>query len=86
VDKIDTESVKQPRRRVAYVCGRWRVTYLCFGENGRETGVRHGLIVGPLVPDLFTTLWIAVLPDGSRQHTMVRRDSITNITPPRHGR
>ena len=74
------------RRRVAYVCGQWRVTYLCAGESGRETGVRCGLLVGPLVPDLTTALWVAVVPDGSVLRTMIRRDSITNIAPPRHER
>ncbi len=77
------ESAEPRRRRVAYVCGRWRVTYHWSGESGRESEVRRGWLVGPLVPDLSTALWVAVVPDGSRQRTMIRRDSITDIAPPR---
>jgi hypothetical protein len=66
---------------MAYVCGQWRVTYQCSGESGRET--RRGLLVGPLVSDPSTALWVAVVPDGCQQRTMVRRDSITDITSPR---
>lgn len=73
------ESAKPLRRQVAYVCGRWRVTYLRSGE----TDVWRGLLVGPLVSDLSTAIWVAVVPDGSNHHTMIRRDSITDITPPR---
>lgn len=73
---------KVPRRRVAYVCGQWRVTYLWTGVSGRETQVRHGLIVGPLVSDVLTALWVPVVPDGGKELTMIRRDAITDITPP----
>lgn len=82
--KTDAESAEPIRRRVAYVCGQWRVTYTCSGGSGRETHVQCGLLVGPLVPDLSTALWVAVVPDGSMQRTMIRRDSITKIAPPRH--
>jgi hypothetical protein len=87
VGEADAESPRPLRRRVAYVCGQWRVTYSCSGEPGPETALRCGLLVGPLVPDLSTVLWVAVVPDGSMQRTMIRRDSITNLAPPpRHGR
>jgi hypothetical protein len=86
VGEADAESPRPLRRRMAYVHGQWQVTYLCSGEPGPETDLRCGVIAGPLVPDLSTALWIAVVPDGSIQRTMIRRDSITNITPPpRHG-
>jgi hypothetical protein len=84
VVESDKESTKPLRRQVAYVYGQWRVTYLCCGDSGRETDVRCGWIAGPLVSDLATALWIAVVPDGSMQRTMIRRDSITNIAPPLH--
>jgi hypothetical protein len=79
VAEIDARPAEPHRRRVAYVCGRWRVTYRCSGES--ET--RRGLLVGPLVPDPSTALWVAVVPDGSKQRTMIRRDAITEITPPK---
>jgi hypothetical protein len=59
------------------------VTYRCTGETGREDNLRRGLLVGPLVPGPSTALWVAVVPDGCVQRTMIRRDSITDITPPR---
>ena len=80
------ESAEPLRRRLAYVCGQWQVTYLCSGEAGRETNVRRGVIVGPLVPDLSTALWVAVVPNGSVRRTMIRRDSITDIASSRHVR
>jgi len=82
VGKTDAESAESPRRQVGYVRGHWRVTYLCSGESGEETDVRRGLLVGPLVPDPSTALWVEVVPDGSRQRTMIRRDSITDIASP----
>jgi hypothetical protein len=85
VDKVDAESVEPLRRQMAYVYGQWRVTYRYSGEPGREPDVRRGLIVGPLVSDMSTALWIAVVPDGSKQHIMIRRDSITDVAP-RHVR
>jgi hypothetical protein len=72
-----------PRRRVGYVSGRWQVTYLSPGEPGRDADVRRGLLVGPLVSDVSRTLWVAVLPDGGKRRTMIRRDWITSIAPPR---
>ena len=86
MDETNGGSTEPLRRRVAYVHGQWRVTYLCSDEPGRETDVRYGLTVGPLMPDQSTALWVAVVPDGSTQRTMVHRDSITNIAPPRHVR
>lgn len=83
---VDVEPAEPVRRQVAFVCGQWRVTYLCFGESGEDPDVRRGLIVGPLVSDLSTAIWVPVVPDGSKQRTMIRRDAITNITPPRHAR
>jgi hypothetical protein len=83
VNEADARFAEPHRRRVAYVCGHWRVTYRCSGETGREDVLRRGLLVGPLVPDPSTALWVAVVPDGSEQRTMIRRDSITDITPPR---
>jgi hypothetical protein len=65
---------------VGYVCGQWRIAYV----SGVDNDVRHGLIVGPLVADVSTALWVAVVPDGSERRTMIHRDSITNIAPPRH--
>lgn len=83
VSEADAESALPPRRRMAYVGGHWRVTYLHSSEQGREAHVREGLLVGPLVADTSgTTLWVAVVPNGSIQHTMVRRDSIIHIEPP----
>jgi len=81
VGKVDAGSAA--RRRVAFVSGQWRVSYLCSGEPGEEAAVRRGLLVGPLVSDTSTALWVAVVPDGSKQQTMIRRDSITGIAPPR---
>jgi hypothetical protein len=52
VDEADTESPRPLRRRVAYVRGQWRVTYLCSGEPDPVTDLQCGLIVGPLMPDL----------------------------------
>ena len=83
---MGAESAEPPRRQVAYVCGQWRVTYLCSGESGEDTGERRGLLVGPLVTDMSTALWVAVIPDGSKYRTMIRRDAITHIAPPRHPR
>ena len=76
----------EPHRQVAYVHGQWRVTYRCPGESG-QLEVRSGLIVGPLVSDLSTTaIWVAVKPDGSVKRTLIRRDSIISIAPPRFPR
>ncbi len=75
-----------PPRKVGYVCGRWRVTYVPSGEVGGDDDVRHGLLVGPLVTDRSTALRVAVVPDGSEQRTMIYRDSITDIAAPRNGR
>ena len=74
-------SVDPLRRRLAYVCGQWqwRVTYLCPGESGRDGRLRSGLLVGPLVSDLDGVLWVAVLPDGCTERTMIRRDAITGL-------
>jgi hypothetical protein len=82
VGEPELQSFDAPRRTVGYVCGRWRVAYVPTGEPGGETDVRHGLIVGPLVSDVSTVIWVAVVPDGSEQHTMIHRDSITAITTP----
>ena len=76
----------KPRRRVGYVHGKWRVAYVSPGESGGEAGVRYGLIVGPLVADVSTAIWVPVVPDGGDRHTMIHRDSITDIAPPRNGR
>ena len=84
--EVDVGTVEPVRRRVAYVSGRWRVTYLYSREAGHEPEVRRGVIVGPLVLDRSTALWVAVVPDGCTQRTMIRRDSITDIAPPRHVR
>ena len=82
----DAESAKPVQRRVAFVRGQWRVTYLISGESGQDAGVRRGLLVGPLMPDVTEALWVAVMPDGDGQRTMIRRDWITSIAPPRHVR
>ena len=84
--KIDAGPAEPPRRQVAYVCGQWRVTYQCSGEPDRKAGVWFGMLVGPLVPDQSSVLWVEVVPDGSTQRTMIRRDSITDITSPHHAR
>lgn len=85
VDEVYPESVEPIRRRVAYMHGPWRVTYLRCTESGRQTDIQHGLIAGPLVSDPSTaTIWVAVMPDGSTQHIMIRRNAITNITSPGH--
>jgi hypothetical protein len=85
MDKVDPESIEPIRRRAAYVHGPWRVTYLRSTESGQPTEIQRGLIVGPLISDPSTaTLWVAVIPDGHTQHIMIRRDSITRITSPRH--
>jgi hypothetical protein len=84
VGEPELEPTVPLRRRVGYVCGPWRVAYVPTGEFGDD--VRYGLTVGPLVADVSTAIWIAVVPDGSTQHTMIHRDSITAITAPRHGR
>jgi hypothetical protein len=82
VGEPDANRAVPLRRRVGYVCGQWRIAYVSDEDND----VRHGLIVGPLVADVSTALWVEVVPDGSKRRTMIHRDSITNITPPRHGR
>ena len=75
---METEPLQ---RRVAIVYGQWRVTYLSGGE------VRSGLLVGPLVPDRSgAAAWVAVVPDGSSQRTMIRRELITGIAPPPRAR
>ena len=80
---VDTGLTEESRRRVAFVYGHWRVTYRCAAESGRDTVVRSGLLVGPLVLDLASPiLWVAVVPDGDRPRIMIRRDSITSIAPP----
>jgi hypothetical protein len=61
------------------------VAYVSSGDPGGKNDVRHGWLVGPLVADRSTALWVAVVPDGSEQRMMIHRDSITNITPPRNG-
>jgi hypothetical protein len=69
---------------VAFVYGKWRVTYLCAAESGRDTVLRSGWLVGPLVSDrVGPVIWVAVVPDGNRLRVMIRRDSITSIAPPR---
>lgn len=79
---VDTKFTESPRRQVAFVQGHWRVTYLC-DKSDRPTEVRSGLLVGPLVPDLSSsTIWVAVMPDGNKPHTLIRRDSITSIATP----
>ncbi len=71
----------EPRRRqVAFVCGRWRVTYLVAGGPEQRSPVRRGVIEGPLVPDRSMALWVAVTPEGGRHRTMIRREWITSIT------
>jgi hypothetical protein len=82
VGDVDTNRTEPPRRQVAFVQGRWWVTYLCDAPD-RHTEVRSGLLVGPLVPDLSSsTIWVAVVPDGNKPHIMIRRDSITSIATP----
>jgi hypothetical protein len=83
VGEAEVEAAEPLRRRVGYVCGQWRVAYVSSGESGEDTDVQYGLIVGPLVADVATAIWVAVVPDGSKQRTMIHRDSITNIEPPR---
>jgi hypothetical protein len=82
----DARAVEPLRRRIAYVCGQWRVTYQHSGEPGRESDVRRGLLVGPLVSDPSSVLWGTVVPDGSTQRTMIRRDSITDVASPHRAR
>jgi hypothetical protein len=86
VGKADAEFVEPVRRQVAFLRGKWRVTYRSSDEPGRETDVRRGLIVGPLVSDRSASLWVAVVADGSSRHTMIRRETITDIAPPHPGR
>ena len=81
--EVNTGLTEEFRRRVAFVYGHWRVTYLCTAESGRDTVVRSGLLVGPLVLDLAgPIIWVAVVPDGDRSHIIIRRDSIASIAPP----
>jgi hypothetical protein len=85
VDEVAPQSAQPIQRRVAYLHGPWRVTYLHCTASGRQTDVQRGLIVGPLVSDRSTaTVWVAVIPDGRTQRIMIRRDAITSITSPRH--
>ena len=87
MSKVEAESTEQPRRRVAYVQGRWRVTYLWSDESGRDARPRSGLIMGPLVSDQpGAAIWVAVMPDGGMKRILIRRDSITSIAPPRSPR
>jgi hypothetical protein len=79
-------STEPPQRTVGYVCGQWRVAYVPSGEADGENDVRHGVIVGPLVADVSTAIWVAVVPDGSNHRTMIHRDSITSIAPLSRGR
>jgi hypothetical protein len=82
VDKVDPESIEPIHRRVAYVHGPWRVTYLRCTASGRPTDIQRGVIAGPLVSDPSTaTIWVAVIPDGRTQHIMIRRDAISIISP-----
>jgi hypothetical protein len=82
VGDVDTKITEPPQRQVAFVHGHWRVTYVC-DESDRHTEVRSGLLVGPLVPDRSSsTIWVAVVPDGNKPHTMIRRNSITSIAIP----
>jgi hypothetical protein len=72
-------------RRAAYVHGQWRVTYLRCAESGQQADIERGLLVGPLISDPSTAIVrVAVMPDGSTHHVLIRRDSITSITPPGH--
>ena len=58
------------------------MTYLSTGEPGEEPQVRSGMIVGPLVSDVFdAAIWVAVVPDGGTKRVLIRRDSITGIAP-----
>lgn len=86
MSESDAGAVEPLRRRIAYVCGQWRVTYQCSGESGREPDVRRGVLVGPLVSDPSSVLWVTVVPDGSTQRTMIRRDSITDVASPHRER
>jgi hypothetical protein len=79
----NVESAGPLPRQVGYVYGQWRVTYRCADGPDPEADVRRGWLVGPLVPDSSTALWVTVVPDGGKQRTMIRRDSITNIAAPR---
>jgi hypothetical protein len=83
----EAESAKPSRRQVAYLQGRWRVTYLWSDESGREARPRSGVITGPLVSEQADpAIRVAVMPDDGMKRILIRRDSITSIAPLRSSR